>query len=108
MSPEDISPLIAVAVTSSCVCSLRIEDTMEIISESDTIPSIVRLMSNPMQSKQVMSSCFSTLVEVAKSSEAIEAIAKTDALSLALHYVDDNVFELPKEVRRAAVPVTRG
>ena len=74
-------------------------DTMEIVSDEVTLPSIVRLMSNPTVSKEVMSGCLKTLSEMSNTIGAIDVIAKTDALALALHYIDDNVFELPREVR---------
>ena len=74
-------------------------DTMEIVSDEVTLPSIVRLMSNPTVSKEVMSGCLKTLSEMSNTIGAVDVIAKTDALALALHYIDDNVFELPREVR---------
>lgn len=89
----------------SC-CGASDEDTMEIVSDANTLPSIVRMMADPTQSREVMTSCLSTLSEISKTPGTVEVIAGTDALTLTLHYLDDNMFDLPKEVgRQAGLPV---
>jgi hypothetical protein len=71
---------------------------MEIASDPTTLPAIVRMMADPTQSREVMTSCLSTLAEISNTPDAVGLIAGTDALTLTLHYLDDNMFDLPKEV----------
>ncbi len=83
------------------------EDTMAIVSDATTLPSIVRLMSDPTQSKEVMAGCFSALNEISSTDGAVAAVAGTEAVALAIRYLDDNAYELPKEVRACCVGVYR-
>lgn len=79
------------------------EDTIAIANDAVTLPSIVKLMADPMQSKEVMTSCLSVVAEMSATSEVVDTVASSGVLPLTLQYLDSNAVDLPKPVRAALI-----
>ncbi len=76
----------------------RPEDAMGIANDGVTVSSIISLLNVPSQTHEISRKAFQALSIISGFPDAAEIVSQSSAMSLAVKWLDDNMYELKPEV----------